>query len=433
MHELNNTIAQTRSKEDVARLAEAPPVDFYRCPKSENGKAFVDLIEEELLSRWRKSNLHTLVGTTKTQLKRRLAVVAITSNLVVQSLLDEKRYSYLPLNPTAYSTGNNEHPQAKYKLVKGAFDMLASPEDPFIDVVRGYYDSATRKGACTRIKASDHFRDLIDDCGVTLADFGISEDKPVLQCRAEKETSIAGRRKIRGSLLPIPQTNDNKVKEAEMKEINAYLRDLEVTCDHPFDPTHCHLVRIFNNGGFDEGGRLYMGWWQSIPSRARKSIKIEDQITVELDFAQMHPTMLYGEYASGTQLKNDPYEVQGLPRKTVKKLFNAMINASSKQRQWPEGIGSKNLKMTVSEAQALILEKHRPIETAFFTGTGLRLQRQDSDIMVAILLELKRRDIPALPIHDSVIVPKNHKEIVTAVMRQHFQERLNLEIEIKEG
>ncbi len=377
--------------------------------------------------------MHTLSGTVKAKLKRQLAVVAITSNLVIQSLLDEKRYSYLPLNQTAYLTGNHDHPDAKYRLVKGAFDMLAMPEDPFVDVVRGYYDASTRKGACTRLKATEHFRDLIVACGVKLTDFGISEDKPVLQCRAEKAALTNGRRKIRGSMLPIPQTHDNKVREEEMREVNAYLRDVEVTCEHPFDPTQCYLVRIFNNGSFDEGGRLYMGWWQSIPSKARKSIKIEGQPTVELDFAQMHPTMLYGEYASDTLWKEDPYEVEGLPRKATKKLFNAMINASGKLRQWPEGLDGKTLKMTVSEAQAEVLERHQPIAPAFYTGAGLRLQRLDSDMMVAILLELFGRDIPALPVHDSVIVPEHHVEIVTDVMRRQFKERLGLEIEVREG
>jgi len=433
MHELTHNLSRPRPGEEEARLKEAQPIDFYRSSKTEDGKAFTDLIEEMLLTRWRKSKLHSLAGTAKTEIKRRLAIVSLTTNLAVQSLSDQRQYLYVPLNPAAYSPGNIDRPEVRYKLVKGAFDMLASPEEPLIEVVPGYHDPERRKGACTRIKASEYLNDLIDDLGVTLADFGISEDKPVLQCRSEKETSASGKGKVRGKLLPILKTKDNLRREAEMKEINAFLRNLQITCSYPFDPTQCHLVRIFNNGGFEEGGRLYMGWWQSIPSRARKSIRIDGEPVVELDFAQLHPTMLYGEYASGVPLKGDPYQVPGLPRKVAKKLFNAMINARMKLKQWPEGVDGTSLEMKVSEAQRLVLERHHSIEAAFFTGAGLRLQRQDSDMMVAILLELVGQDIPALPVHDSVIVPERHKETVVEVMRRQFKDRTGLEIEVRES
>ena len=94
------------------------------------------------------------------------------------------------------------------------------------------------------------------------------------------------------------------------------------------------LHRVFNNGKFEDGGRFYGGWWQSIPSRLRPFITINGKPTVELDYSTMHPRMLYAHI--GMECPADPYNVgfNSDRRDLVKKAFNALINASGRIEQF---------------------------------------------------------------------------------------------------
>jgi hypothetical protein len=61
----------------------------------------------------------------------------------------------------------------------------------------------------------------------------------------------------------------------------------------PVDLSRQQLVRIFNSTKFNEGGRFYSGLWPNIPSRFRSCILIDDKPTVEPDYRQLNPTIMY--------------------------------------------------------------------------------------------------------------------------------------------
>ena len=52
-----------------------------------------------------------------------------------------------------------------------------------------------------------------------------------------------------------------------------------------------------------------------------------------------------------------------------------------------------------------IIDSHKPIADQFFTGRGLLLQREDSDIAANLMEDFARRMglVPLLPVHDSFI------------------------------
>ncbi|NMC61735.1 MAG: hypothetical protein GYA55_01060, partial [SAR324 cluster bacterium] len=58
-------------------------------------------------------------------------------------------------------------------------------------------------------------------------------------------------------------------------------------------PAQNHLYRIFNNSDFKQGGRFYGAPYQRIPGQIRKFLTINNEAVVELDFACLHPSMLY--------------------------------------------------------------------------------------------------------------------------------------------
>lgn len=182
------------------------------------------------------------------------------------------------------------------------------------------------------------------------------------------------------------------------------------------------LYRQFNNGSFDQGGRLYGGWWINAPKKLRKKITINGQPTVELDYSGCAIRMLYHE--RGIDYRADPYALPALAaygeknglgadhyREGVKALMQALINGDYDGKPELARIEGFSFRPAFkrSEIRQMIEEKHKTIIDAFGSGAGLRLQRRDSDLALAIITKMQERGIATLPIHDSFIAPKENE------------------------
>lgn len=64
---------------------------------------------------------------------------------------------------------------------------------------------------------------------------------------------------------------------------------------------------------------------------------------------------------------------------------------------------------------------------------GLRLQAADGALMAALLMDLynRKKPIPVLPVHDSLICRKTNLELVKLTMKHHFKTMFNASISIK--
>jgi len=61
------------------------------------------------------------------------------------------------------------------------------------------------------------------------------------------------------------------------------------------DETDRFLRRYFNDGSFEQGGRLFGGFWQSLSKAERVSgLTIDEKDIVTLDYAQMAPRVPTG-------------------------------------------------------------------------------------------------------------------------------------------
>jgi hypothetical protein len=186
------------------------------------------------------------------------------------------------------------------------------------------------------------------------------------------------------------------------------------------------LYRVFNDNEFKTGGRFYGGWWQEIPSEYRDRITIDGKRTIQLDYSGLHPHILYHE--KDLELTGDPYQVNLTPsknaddkdgfRKFIKQCFNAMLNATSEMERAPRGSQLGHWGVTWKQVVKAIKDKHPDIEGQFFTATGLRLQRIDSDLCEAVMLAMIQRspEIVILPIHDSFIVNQGYEDELMAMM-----------------
>ena len=154
--------------------------------------------------------------------------------------------------------------------------------------------------------------------------------------------------------------------------------------------------------------------------------------------------MLYHE--RGLAYEGDPYrldaiasyeEERGLQpgyfREGVKAMTQALINGRSdgkpEQIRFTNGFSFKPFSRP--EVRRMIEEKHQSIVDTFGTGAGLRLQRKDADLALAIITDLRQQGIPALPIHDSFIVAEGSKDKLLSSMRGRYREMMGFECVIK--
>lgn len=186
------------------------------------------------------------------------------------------------------------------------------------------------------------------------------------------------------------------------------------------DLTAKRLFRVFTRG-WHLGGRLYGGWWIGIPKEERRHILIDGEATVELDYGQLHPTMLFAMV--GRQLDYDPYEFGGFSRELGKETFMRLLNRTSDRGgRYIRRAGEVPVPAGIDAAEYAELYKAHlaPVKHLFGIGMGLRLQRQDSDLALAVLHGLAKQQIVALPIHDSFIVKKKHADTLRQSMSDTF-------------
>jgi hypothetical protein len=228
-----------------------------------------------------------------------------------------------------------------------------------------------------------------------------------------------------GGLIDYRDTNNTISMRRRLAEINEALLAVELRLhatpvqrdgmllrlgdNHLVYPAMRSLYRIFNRASFSCGGRFYGGWWQQIPKKLRPNLFIDGEVSVEHDYPQLHPNMLYAEI--GARLDGDAYAVNGCDRALVKRAFNILVNAEnhdSARRAIALKIGGDGAHSKAAALIEAIKLRHPKIREMFHSDAGIRLQRRDADMAERIMCRLGSHGIAVLPIHDSFISAARH-------------------------
>ena len=198
------------------------------------------------------------------------------------------------------------------------------------------------------------------------------------------------------------------------------------------------MFRVFIDDQ-NHGGRYYGSMVQRLPKEIRHGIMIQnadgtEEPLVELDYSQLHPTILYCE--KGLTPPEHPYgNVTCTDREERKVALLVMINAEDKEsaigamrQHFRDGMGytkgSKKLKSDYIESLFDEVAKiNKDIAESFFTGEGSRLQGIDSTIATKVIYDFMQK-YPSEPIeclHDSFMVPEKRKHFLKRKMVEHFQ------------
>ena len=181
------------------------------------------------------------------------------------------------------------------------------------------------------------------------------------------------------------------------------------------------LYRVFNRG-WNLGGRFYGHGVQNIPKIYRPYITMDGKATVEEDYEQLHPRLLYD--MAGKPLDGDAYTLDGWDRDLCKVAFNVLLNADNNKAALgavADEIGGQGSRQKAVKLIAAIKRHHAPVKHYFNSGIGRELQNLDSRIAENVMLLLRKQGIVSLPIHDSFIVPANDQGVLLEAMDAAFQ------------
>ena len=247
---------------------------------------------------------------------------------------------------------------------------------------------------------------------------------------------------IDNSYVDIPDLNTGKLKVSKSGNKQGYVLITQ---------SQKHIYRVFNDLSIDSGGRFYGPFWQGLPKKDRDRLNIDDEPTVEIDYSGMHINLVYDMMASKQRYTGtDPYAIslkqykitQEDTRRLAKQLMLIALNASGERaaisafRSWLVNEhdirqGLPDLKdVTIRPIIEALKNKHKHIQQMFFSGAAKGLMTLDSLILGYIIEECLKHNVTVLPVHDSIIVQRRHKEYAKQLMEDAYNKIMKAPIGI---
>lgn len=235
------------------------------------------------------------------------------------------------------------------------------------------------------------------------------------------EAANEGVHDIRVSVSPKAQADDWRFGERHWQARKIDKNGCE-TWAHVLPTPHQYLVQILGRGRTDCHGRLY-AWYLGLPKVRRRELLLNDGPVEEPDFDFIHPYLLYT--IVGARLEGDPYVTDVHDRDHNKLALNVGINAKGgrtgaiqaianhkKWRGW--GLSYEH----AGEVYDQVSRRNPAIAQYLGSDAGVRLMGIDSRMCMQVLKRCRKEGIAALPVHDSFIVPEQHKGTVQAIMEE---------------
>ena len=315
-----------------------------------------------------------------------------------------------------------------------ALEVMAHADIGLIDdIARGYGFAGSQPQRST-VRPTRRLLDHLPSHLLAWSAFKRDDDPEVLILKGRKDPTTGD-----ADLIDYPETAATRRLRKQVQRINAYLRAAPLVVlpnetartddGQPIDFTRRTVHRIFNNESWEQGGRLYGAFWETMRREDRyRLLRIGTKACPKgepignVDYGQLFTRLAYLEVGQ-TPPDDDLYDItgDGSCRDGWKQLLNAMLLTNRPLGNWPEG-ASKAFPsgMRLRDTVSAIRERHAPIAHLFGTGAGIRLMLKESEMLIASVLQLFRRGITALPLHDSVLCAVSDTSIAEGTMRAVF-------------
>ncbi|MDC0891198.1 hypothetical protein OAS48_00715 [Gammaproteobacteria bacterium] len=227
-----------------------------------------------------------------------------------------------------------------------------------------------------------------------------------------------------------------------MSEYCNYLANTNIKVDgEKF--TDIKLRRTFRDvdgdASFKYGGRSG-GYWMELKEPKRERITLDQKKVVRLDYKSSQINVIYAWKDNHNMLDEDQYSIQGYNRKLSKQMHIMMLNNSTSKKStfafmgWLQNPKNRKLYYLNKEfqknpfnlflLQKKIRQKHPTVAHLFYNPkVGLNVQFLESALIFEIAVQLCRRGIPALTVHDEIIVPRRDEDEAKMVMYSTYIDR----------
>lgn len=417
---------------------EEPPSIFLDPWLASKGLPLVAIVDhlQTLTSRHSKPRMRS--PSKSTAERRRFLMGNIAANLAHLALSPSREPGHL----LAIATAHRQKSPTRY-------DRPDYPQRMLADVVRSLEEASilTRnpyvfKQRTTTVEPTPDFLNLLERHGVRLGDIGRDAGGETIWLRAREEApenewkrnAPLGKR-----LVSYDDTEETHQLRAEVERVNEVLNAARIAFDgEPIGPIALHRVFLLRSPNapqrFNLNGRLVGGFWQSLASIKRHLITIGGEDIVDLDWASMFATLAYLR-ATGRLPDGDAYDIPGLEehRAGAKGALLSLLSRSGPMKalapdlkaELPEGWTARRLVEAMTA-------RHRPIAHLFGTDIGVELMHTESRVLMAVLLDLAEKDIPALPMHDGLNVRVSDREAALETMQSVSAKLLGVALPVKE-
>jgi hypothetical protein len=207
------------------------------------------------------------------------------------------------------------------------------------------------------------------------------------------------------------EDDTTRALRSEMEELNSFLSSHTITLEGVEQPSPS-LHRQFTlraKGDTPEWnlhGRVYGGFWMTLPEKERKHLRINGEPVADLDFTAMFPSLAY--VAAGHSLpEGDPYLLDGLEddRGAAKAALSALISVPNRLRQLPLRLREVLPQgWDIHRLRKAVIDRHPLLEPHLERDLGMKLMFLESRILLRALRGLMDLNVPALPMHDGMMV-----------------------------
>jgi len=413
------------------------PIDFFLWLNSSSLDRFIEELAKEIDGLTSRKN-----RDEQSAAKFRYAIKVILLNLLLLRDFRLKTILAVPLSVGRYSYENRYGQQLlSYRTFIDAYDGLKALK--YIkEVQKGHFDKEKGAGKVTRIDATEKLQRHLKKLFPIVPVFSRHPDEETILLKNNDKELIDYNdtkysKQARKNLTFINNlldqhwydldTNEDEFRELQKRLVSKHKKDTKKPVSINFSART--LYRIYNNSDFKQGGRFYRGWWEGIPSAYRPYITINGHWTVEVDYSNLHPFILYAK--EGYALEEDAYTLSGLKDRDMAKIaFNKLINGK-RRINTPADYDADEVGMEWKDLLIALQEKHHRIKKYFRSGHGLFLMRQDSDVAEKIILHFAEMGYPCLPVHDSFIIHHALVDELKQVMLDEFQKVFGQDINLK--